>query len=205
MENVKKTVLFSVVAENEKNTSYCGGFATENFVVCVKHVFDVSSYEKTYVSNYEQWNECSYYHINVPAYVHSRGETLAFDRFFSSEASDVAVIPVSSYYRQVNVSSFFNGKSNVFLYDVTTEKFVKTTKIYDFSSYDSEMRKIAYYAKKGSSGYPVVDSSGYVNGIICAVDNMNKHTYVIDGNEINRMIYECKKYMKDLEKNTLIP
>ena len=164
------------IVKNEDVTVECGGFVSGNAVYTVAHLF-----------TYYDRNECIYDNNGICAFVHIphnfvcnlNGENLEVSFIYADFNTDAAVafLSFSSYpdviNREPSVSTGYvapveSGER----YRAVTKK---GTALIDGNRYLA----LNYTADKGLSGYPVFDSSGYVNAIICSFDKINGRTYAV--------------------------
>lgn len=183
---------FSV--KSETVTVECGGVASGTFVFTVAHLF--SSVDM---------NDCAYVNDGICAFIHmpkgficsNFGKELSCMFIYADFNADVAVVflkecvyPDIIRNRNISSASFFAPR---FLGEKYSRVNGKGFSFIDGRRYLT----LDFTAEKGLSGYPVFDSSGYVNGIICSYDKNNGSTYAVPKETLISVVSAAEKlYMQ---------
>lgn len=161
---------------NGEITVECGGFASGNAVFTVAHLF-----------SYYDRNECIYDNNGICAFVHMSnnlvcsvdGENTAVSFIYADFNTDAAVVflTTSVYPDVINREPVVPDR---YLAPVGSGEKYRLVSGTGTALIDGKrFLALDYTADKGLSGYPVFDSSGYVNAIICSFDKNNGRTYAV--------------------------
>lgn len=161
----------------------CGGFVCGECVFTVAHVF---AYEDLNALSYEHRNGLTYFPLQKGIHVQmDRRRFVTFGAFVDTE-NDVAILvsPVvgkETVFRETP-SFFFPVRVQV----GPDPKYVTRRVLRVVQLGKGSLLQISGTVEKGVSGYPVLDSSGYVTGILRSVDRMHGVTYATGGDVLKR-------------------
>ena len=167
--------LAKIRLETDEVVSTCGGFVSENAVYTVAHVF---SYANMSRCSYAKTNGRTYYKIPDGFTCSVADKVLECSEIFLDFEADVALIVLRNAYFPNRLTG--EEKSGAYLLAPTDgETYREVNNAGEVLCGKRRLISFDFTAHKGQSGYPVFDSSGYVNSIICSIDKMNGRTYAI--------------------------
>ena len=171
----------------------CGGFVCDGAIMTVAHILE-----------YVDRNECASVHMNGCSYypslpgicVHMNGQTFFPLSAYVDEQNDLCLFPLPEVRGNVTFRenpTFFTSYYLPSIKEKTNEK----KRLLFLSPFGrGTMLCLSGIVESGSSGYPVLDYSGDVTGIVCSVDHNKTVTYATGGKALISLYETYEKNYK---------
>ena len=165
----------SLVTQNK--SVECGGFVSGNVLFTVAHLF---SYDDLYNCSSADTVRSSYFNIPDGLFISVNGNMLKGSYVYIDIPTDTALIFLVGYsYPEILCSETQNLRSSFFAPAGTDDSYLEINCSGTVYCEGNKLISLDFTARKGLSGYPVFDDSGYVNAIICSYDKITGNTYAV--------------------------
>ena len=170
--------LYITVEGNDFVTECGGAVIKDGTIITVAHPFrNINSHDDIKISAYDKYN----------------GKTYALTLIKTDFEKDLALLSCdSALYPHIDISDYPNVYRTLFYPSKKEFRYINKCNVSGVVNMDGQnLIVINRSVENGFSGYPIIDNSNTLIGIICSTDYMNKKSYVICGSTINDFVSEA--------------